>query len=223
MMGFAPKTNADGFEIPRARMVAHLRDHYKIADLRVLEAMNQVPRHAFVPEALKAQAYKDNALPISSGQTISQPFIVARMTELLELKGRERVLEIGSGSGYQTAVLATLARKVFAVERIPTLHAEAKQKLMQVGYRNISYRCDDGTNGWEVYAPFDAILVAAGGPEIPRPLIDQLEVGGRMVIPIGQDQKSQTLIRVTRDENGFQSQNFGPCAFVPLIGQHGWS
>jgi len=204
-------------------MVEHLRNHYKIADERVLEAMNRVPRHAFVPEALKAQAYKDNALPISSGQTISQPFIVARMTELLELKGRERVLEIGSGSGYQTAVLATLARKVFAVERIPSLHAEAKQKLMQLGYRNISYRCDDGTNGWEVYAPFDAILVAAGGPEIPQPLVDQLEVGGRMVIPIGQNQKSQTLVRVNRDEKGFRTENFGPCAFVPLIGDFGWS
>jgi protein-L-isoaspartate(D-aspartate) O-methyltransferase len=203
-------------------MVEHLRNHYRISDERVLEALNQVPRHAFVPEALKAQAYKDNALPISSGQTISQPFIVARMTELLELKGRERVLEVGSGSGYQTAVLATLARKVFAIERIAALHAEAKQKLMQLGFRNISYRCDDGTNGWEVYAPFDAILVAAGGPEIPQPLVDQLEVGGRMVIPIGENQKSQMLVRVTRTEKGFQTENFGPCAFVPLIGNHGW-
>src|SRR5687767_5020654 len=221
--GASRTIQSDGFEIPRARMVEHLRNHYKIADERVLEAMNRVPRHAFVPEALKAQAYKDNALPISSGQTISQPFIVARMTELLELKGRERVLEIGSGSGYQRAVLATLARKVFAVERIPSLHAEAKQKLMQLGYRNISYRCDDGTNGWEVYAPFDAILVAAGGPEIPQPLVDQLEVVGRMVIPIGQNQKSQTLVRVNRDEKGFRTENFGPCAFVPLIGDFGWS
>jgi protein-L-isoaspartate(D-aspartate) O-methyltransferase len=203
-------------------MVEHLRNHYKIADERVLQAMNTVPRHAFVPEALKAQAYKDNALPISGGQTISQPFIVARMTELLELKGRERVLEIGSGSGYQTAVLATVARKVFAVERLPVLAAEAKQKLIQLGFRNISYRCDDGTNGWEVYAPFDAILVAAGGPSIPEPLAMQLEVGGRMVIPIGNDQKSQVLVRVTRTEKGFETENFGPCAFVPLIGNHGW-
>ena len=203
-------------------MVEHLRNHYKIADERVLDAMNRVPRHAFVPDALKSQAYKDNALPISSGQTISQPFIVARMTELLELKGRERVLEIGSGSGYQTAVLATVARKVFAIERIPVLAAEAKAKLMQLGFRNISYRCDDGTNGWEVYAPFDAILVAAGGPVIPEPLVKQLEIGGRMVIPIGSDQKSQMLVRVTRTEKGFDTENFGPCAFVPLIGSHGW-
>jgi protein-L-isoaspartate(D-aspartate) O-methyltransferase len=212
----------DGFEIPRARMVEHLRNHYRIADERVLEAMNRVPRHAFVPEALKAQAYKDNALPISGGQTISQPYIVARMTELLELRGRERVLEIGSGSGYQSAVLATVARKVFAVERLPGLAAEAKARLMRLGFRNISYRCDDGTNGWEVYAPFDAILVAAGGPTIPEPLVRQLEIGGRMVIPIGPDQKTQILVRVTRTEKGYETENFGPCAFVPLIGNHGW-
>ena len=218
----SPAAISDGFEIPRARMVEHLRNHYKIADERVLDAMNRVPRHEFVPSALRAQAYKDNALPIAAGQTISQPFIVARMTELLELKGRERVLEIGSGSGYQTAVLATVARKAFAVERLSALAAEAKAKLLRLGFRNISYRCDDGTNGWEVYAPFDAILVAAGGPTIPEPLVKQLEVGGRMVIPIGADQKTQMLVRVTRTEKGFETENFGPCAFVPLIGDHGW-
>jgi len=221
--GTSRTIQSDGFEIPRARMVEHLRSHYKIADERVLQAMNVVPRHAFVPDALKAQAYKDNALPISGGQTISQPFIVARMTELLELKGRERVLEIGSGSGYQTAILATVARKVFAIERLSVLASEAKQKLIQLGFRNISYRCDDGTNGWEVYAPFDVMLVAAGGPSIPEPLVKQLEIGGRMVIPIGSDQKSQVLVRVTRTAKGFETENFGPCAFVPLIGSHGWS
>jgi protein-L-isoaspartate(D-aspartate) O-methyltransferase len=220
--GTSRTIQADGFEIPRARMVELLRKHYKIADERVLDAMNRVPRHAFVPPALKSQAYKDNALPIAAGQTISQPLIVARMTELLELKGKERVLEIGSGSGYQTAVLATVARKVFAIERIATLHTEAKRKLMELGFRNISYRCDDGTNGWEVYAPFDAILVAAGGPEIPEPLVKQLEIGGRMVIPIGANQKSQILVRVTRTKKGYDTENFGPCAFVPLIGNHGW-
>ncbi|QYO62058.1 protein-L-isoaspartate(D-aspartate) O-methyltransferase [Leptolyngbya sp. 7M] len=150
----------DHFAIPRARMVEHLRKHYGIADERVLNAMNRVARHLFVPEAIRSQAYKDNALPIAAKQTISQPYIVARMTELLELKGRERVLEIGSGSGYQTAVLALLARKVFAVERLSSLAAEAKQRLMGMGYRNISYRTADGTEGWQVYAPFDAILVA---------------------------------------------------------------
>jgi protein-L-isoaspartate(D-aspartate) O-methyltransferase len=159
-------------------MVERLRDHYKIADPRVLDVMNRVPRHMFVPAALASQAYKDNALPIAAGQTISQPFIVARMTELLELTGKERVLEIGGGSGYQTAILASLARKVYSIERIPVLAAESKQRLPALGYRNVSFRCDDGTNGWEVYAPFDAILVAAGGPTLPEPLINQLETGG---------------------------------------------
>jgi protein-L-isoaspartate(D-aspartate) O-methyltransferase len=204
-------------------MVEHLRRHYGIKDERVLDAMNRVPRHFFVPEAIQSQAYKDNALPIAAGQTISQPFIVARMSELLELKGRERVLEIGSGSGYQTAVLALVARKVFAVERIPELAADAKSLLLWMGYRNISFKTADGTEGWRSYAPFDAILVAAGGPEIPKPLIEQLEIGGKMVIPIGADQKSQMLVRATRTEMGFKTENCGPCAFVPLIGSHGWS
>lgn len=184
--------------------------------------MNRVPRHLFVPDALRAQAYKDNALPIAGGQTISQPFIVARMSELLELKGRERVLEIGSGSGYQTAVLALIARKVFAIERLGTLASEAKTRLLNLGYRNISYKTADGTEGWEVYAPFDAMLVAAGGPEIPEPLIQQLEIGGRMIIPVGQDKKTQMLVRVTRKAKGYETENCGPCSFVPLIGQHGW-
>jgi len=144
------------------------------------------------------------------------------MTELLELKGKERVLEIGFGSGYQTAVLGLLVRKVFAVERIGSIAAVAKERLMNLGYRNISYRVGDGTLGWEIYAPFDAILVAAGGPEIPEPLVDQLEVGGRMVLPIGKEQKSQALVRVTKREKGYTTENCGPCAFVPLIGEHGW-
>jgi protein-L-isoaspartate(D-aspartate) O-methyltransferase len=203
-------------------MVDLLANHYGIRDERVLEVMNTVPRHLFVPDALRAQAYKDNALPLSVGQTISQPYIVARMTELLELKGKERVLEIGSGSGYQTAVLAMLCRKVYAIERIGSIATEAKARLMSLGYRNISYRVGDGTLGWGVYAPFDAILVAAGGPEIPKPLVEQLEIGGRLVIPIGQEQKSQTLVRVTRTERGITTEECGPCAFVPLIGEHGW-
>lgn len=212
----------DGYEIPRARMAELLRTQYGILDDRVLRTMDTIPRHLFVPEALRAQAYKDNAVPLAAGQTVSQPFIVARMSELLELKGKERVLEIGSGSGYQTAVLAMLARKVFAIERIADIAAAAKARLMGLGYRNISYRTADGTTGWEVYAPFDAILVAAGGPEIPEPLVKQLEIGGRMVIPIGKDQKTQILVRVTRKEKGYTTENCGPCAFVPLIGAHGW-
>lgn len=223
MNGIAQKQNgSDGFEIPRGRMVEQLRNQYKISDERVLTAMNTVPRHLFVPSALQSQAYKDNALPLSVGQTVSQPYIVARMTELLELRGKERVLEIGFGSGYQTAVLALLARKVFAIERIASIAAAAKERLMNLGYRNISYRVGDGTLGWEIYAPFDAILVAAGGPEIPEPLVNQLEVGGRMVLPIGKEQKSQVLVRVTKKEKGYTTENCGPCAFVPLIGEHGW-
>ncbi len=212
----------DGYEIPRQKMVERLRDHYKIADERVLAAMNGVPRHLFVPEALRSQAYKDNALPIAAGQTISQPFIVARMTELLELKGKERVLEIGAGSGYQSAVLATLVRRVYAVERIETLAKTAIENLRSIGVNNVSIRNADGTTGWPVYGPFDAILVAAGGPDVPHPLMDQLEVGGRLVIPIGPDPKHQNLILVTRSENAFVREDRGPCAFVPLIGEHGW-
>jgi len=203
-------------------MVEWLRNHYKIADERVLGVMNTVPRHLLVPEALKAQAYKDNALPIASGQTISQPFIVAKMSELLELKGDEKVLEIGTGSGYQTAVLAMLARKIFSVERMEGLARNAEANLRRLGVRNFSIKCSDGTEGWEVYAPYDAILVTAGSPGVPEPLIQQLKVGGRLVIPIGRDQKTQMLFRLTKTEQGITKENFGPCAFVPLIGEHAW-
>lgn len=212
----------DEYELPRRRMIAKLRDEYKIRDERVLQAMNRVPRHIFVPEAIKPQAYKDNALPIAAGQTISQPFIVARMTELLEIASDAKILEIGAGSGYQTAILAHLARAVFAVERIPQLAQLAQERIRHLGFRNVSVNCADGTNGWLEYAPFDAILVAAGSPFIPEPLVRQLKIGGRLVIPIGQNQKSQHLIRVTRTENNFTTEDFGGCAFVPLIGEHGW-
>ena len=203
-------------------MVDKLRGHYHIADERVLEAMNRVPRHLFVPDALQAQAYKDNALPIAGGQTISQPYIVARMTELLESKGSERVLEIGAGSGYQTAVLSLLARRVYSIERLPLLAAQLKDRVVRFGIRNVSVRCDDGTAGWKVYSPYDAILVAAGGPEVPEPLMEQLAPGGRLVIPIGETQRSQVLVRVRRTAKGFEKENCGPCSFVPLIGEHGW-
>ncbi|MBS1796823.1 MAG: protein-L-isoaspartate(D-aspartate) O-methyltransferase [Acidobacteria bacterium] len=213
---------ADGYEILRENMVKRLRDHYGIRDLRVLEVMNRLPRHIFVPEAIKHQAYKDNALPIASNQTISQPYIVARMTELLELAPAARILEIGAGSGYQTAVLASIAGQIFAIERIPNLAADAQDRIQRLGFHNVKLRCADGTNGWDVYAPFDGILVAAGSPEIPQPLLRQLKPGGRLVIPIGPDHKTQNLIRVTRAPNGYQTEDFGPCSFVPLIGEHGW-
>lgn len=223
MNGSVLRTNiTDEYAIPRQRMIDRLRDHYRIADDRVLSVMNKLPRHLFVPDALRSQAYKDNALPISSGQTISQPFIVARMTEILELTRRDKVLEIGAGTGYQTAVLASLSRSVFAVERLPDLAAAARERLKRLGVYNVSVKTDDGTAGWAAYAPFDAILVAAGGPEMPEPLVDQLRVGGRLVIPIGADKGNQTLVRAIKTESGLKLEEFGPCAFVPLIGEHGW-
>ncbi len=213
----------DEMTMQRLRMTGRLREFYKIADEPVLEVMSQLPRHLFVPEAIKSQAYNDNALPISGGQTISQPFIVARMTELLELKGQEKVLEIGAGSGYQTAVLSSLARKVFAIERLQALADEAQQRLQMLGFRNVTIKAADGTAGWDAYMPFDAILVAAGGPSVPEPLVAQLKTGGKLVIPIGEDQRRQNLVRVTRTGDSYKTENFGPCAFVPLIGEHGWS
>lgn len=212
----------DEMSLQRARMVERLREHYKIHDERVLDAMSRLPRHLFVPEAIKSQAYNDNALPIAAGQTISQPFIVARMSELLELKGEEKVLEIGAGSGYQTAVLASLARKVFAIERLESLADDARRRLQSLGLRNVTLKSADGTEGWVAYMPYDAILVAAGGPEIPLPLVEQLKVGGKLVIPIGEARGSQMLTRITRNEAGAIREDFGPCAFVPLIGAHGW-
>ncbi|MBA2606493.1 MAG: protein-L-isoaspartate(D-aspartate) O-methyltransferase [Acidobacteria bacterium] len=212
----------DEYQIPRERMIERLREHYKIRDEKVLEVMKNVPRHLFVPEALKTQAYKDNALPIASNQTISQPFIVARMTELLELGLQSKVLEIGAGSGYQSVILSKLCRKVFAIERVPNLVAEAQEKLKKLNVQNVVLRCADGTNGWELNSPFDGILVAAGSPAVPPPLLNQLKIGGRLVIPIGEDQKTQKLIRVTRTGDKFQTEDFGACAFVPLIGEHGW-
>ena len=212
----------DEFEIPRDRMIRRLRDHYKIQDEKVLGVMGKIPRHLFVSEALKGQAYHDNALPIAASQTISQPFIVARMTELLEIAPTAKVLEIGAGSGYQTTILSFLARNIFAVERVPQLAAEAQERLKKLQIHNVSLRCSDGTIGWEVYAPYDAILVAAGSPTMPEPLLAQLKIGGKLVIPIGQNQQSQHLMRVIRTEKGFQTEDFGKCAFVPLIGEHGW-
>jgi protein-L-isoaspartate(D-aspartate) O-methyltransferase len=185
--------------------------------------MSAVPRHFFVPEALKTQAYKDNALPIAANQTISQPFIVARMTELLELTPQSKVLEIGAGSGYQSVILSKLCRKVYAIERVANLAAEAEERLRKLNVQNVVLRCADGTKGWEINSPFDGILVAAGSPAtVPPPLLNQLKIGGRLVIPIGENQKTQKLIRVTRTANNFQTEDFGACAFVPLIGEHGW-
>jgi protein-L-isoaspartate(D-aspartate) O-methyltransferase len=204
-------------------MLERLRKHYGIMDTCVLEAMRSVPRHAFVPEALQGRAYGDHALPIAANQTISQPFIVARMTELLELGEGSRVLEIGAGSGYQTAVLARLAAQVYAIERIADLAREAQSRIRQLGIYNATVKCFDGTLGWSAHAPYDAILVAAGGPDVPEPLHAQLKVGGHLVIPVGGTLESQRLVRVTRTEKGYEREDHGACAFVPLIGYYGWS
>jgi protein-L-isoaspartate(D-aspartate) O-methyltransferase len=204
-------------------MVARLSEHYGIRDPRVLEAIRNVPRHFFVPEALQSRAYGDHALPINANQTISQPFIVARMTELLELDENSRVLEIGAGSGYQTAVLSRIAAQVYAIERIGDLARQAQARIRELGIYNATVKCFDGTLGWAANAPYDGILVAAGGPTIPEPLISQLKIGGRLVVPVGESRDSQRLIRVIKTETGRRTEDHGGCAFVPLIGQHGWS
>jgi len=183
-------------------MVERLRDHYGIRDPGVLEAMRQIPRHFFVAEALRGRAYGDHALPIDFNQTISQPFIVARMTELLELDKKSRVLEIGAGSGYQTAVLAQLASQVYSIERIGELARQAQARIRELGIHNATVKAFDGTLGWNAYGPYDGILVAAGGPRIPDPLIAQLKTGGRLVIPIGETRESQKLVRVIKAESG---------------------
>jgi protein-L-isoaspartate(D-aspartate) O-methyltransferase len=211
------------YRIPRERMTERLREHYGIRDPNVLEAMRLVPRHFFVTEALRGRSYDDNALPIDFNQTISQPFIVARMTELLELDKKSRVLEIGAGSGYQTAVLAQLASQVYAIERIGELARQAQRRISELGIYNATVKAFDGTLGWNAYGPYDAILVAAGGPRIPHPLVAQLKTGGHLIIPIGETRESQKLVRVIKTESGHTAEEHGPCQFVPLIGQHGWS
>src|SRR5438128_12441900 len=203
-------------------MVERLREYYHIRYRRVLEAMSSVPRHFFVPEALQGQAYGDHALPIDFNQTISQPYIVARMTELLELDKKSRVLEIGAGSGYQTAVLAQIASQVFAIERIGELARQAHARIRELGIYNATVKAFDGTLGWNAHAPYDGILVAAGGPQVPAPIIAQLKTGGRLVIPIGETRESQKLVRALKTESGYKLEEYGPCQFVPLIGQHGW-
>jgi len=204
-------------------MVERLRDYYQIRDPKVLEAMRAIPRHAFVPDALQSRAYGDHALPISGSQTISQPYIVAKMTELLEIDSESRVLEIGAGSGYQTAILSKVAGQVYAIERIGGLAREAQIRIRQLGIYNATVKCFDGTLGWAANAPYDAILVAAGGPVIPEPLVVQLKVGGRLVVPVGETRDAQRLIRITKTETGRKQEDHGPCVFVPLIGQHGWA
>lgn len=195
-----------------------------IRDPRVLKAMETVPRHLFVNEALRDQAYNDNPLPIDGGQTISQPYIVALMTEAMELKGNEKVLEIGTGSGYQSAILAELAEQVFSIDRIALLASGARRMLESLNYFNVAIRVGDGTYGWREEAPFEAIIVTAGAPNIPKTLLEQLTIGGRLVIPAG-GRHSQVLIKLTRlseNLNDVKKENLGGCRFVDLIGEYGW-
>lgn len=211
---------ADTFGGYRTRLVESLRQR-GIRDLAVLHAFSETPRHLFVPDAVRHRAYEDVALPIGAGQTISQPFTQARYLEALRLGPRDRALEVGTGSGYQTALLACLAGQVFSVERVRALAERAQGALRDARVANVSLLVGDGTLGWSAYAPYDAILVAAGGPEIPRPLIEQLGPGGRMLIPLG-PMAAQTLTLVERTAAGLTQRPLGDARFVPLIGEHGF-
>lgn len=209
------------YQRAREEMVQKQIEARGISDPRVLAAMRKVPRHLFVSEALMDQAYGDFPLPIGDQQTISQPYIVAEMTAALKLRPEERVLEIGTGSGYQAAVLSELAYRVYTIERIYPLFQKTRRLFDTHRYHNIVMRYADGTTGWEEESPFDAIIVTAGAPEIPDTLVNQLASGGRMVIPVG-DRYSQELIKLVRDERGSQTTRLGGCRFVKLVGDHGW-
>ncbi len=209
------------YKASRARMVREQLIPRGISDQRVLDVMGKVPRHQFVEDALWNQAYGDFSLPIGVGQTISQPYVVARMTQALKLKGPESVLEIGTGCGYQTTILASLAERVFSVERIKALHVKARQTFDKLHVTNVLCTVDDGTLGWKQYAPYDAIIVTAGGPDIPQPLVDQLADSGVLVIPVGERDRQQIVVLQKRDGEVF-TQPLDDVRFVSLIGDHGW-
>ena len=209
------------YRLARERMVKNQLVPRGITDQGVLRVMGKIQRHLFVEEALVGEAYNDHPLPIGHKQTISQPYIVALMTQALELTGQEKTLEIGTGSGYQTAILAELSKTVYTVERIRPLLEKSRELLEKLGYTNIWFKAFDGTLGWKEHAPYDAIMVTAGAPRIPQPLLDQLTDGGRMVIPIG-NKYSQDLIKLTKRKDTYREENLGGCRFVDLIGVHGW-
>jgi protein-L-isoaspartate(D-aspartate) O-methyltransferase len=208
------------FRGPRRRLLDTLRQN-GISDLAVLHAFDVTPRHLFVPSGVRHRAYEDSALPIGNGQTISQPSVHARYLSELRLTGRERVLEIGTGSGYQTVLLSHLAAQVFSIERVATLLDRAREVIRAVSAPNVSLLFGDGTLGWRDYAPYDAILVSAAAPEIPRPLFEQLAEGGRMLIPLG-TREEQMLTVCTRRGDGAERRDIGPVRFVPLLGTYGW-
>ncbi|MFN2166264.1 MAG: protein-L-isoaspartate(D-aspartate) O-methyltransferase [Anaerolineae bacterium] len=209
------------FEEQRRWMVEHQLIDWGIHDPRVLEVMGRIPREHFVPASQRDMAYYDGALPIGQGQTISQPFVVAHMTELLELAGDEKVLEIGTGSGYQTAVLSRLAQDVFTMERLDELAQAAKTRLDALDVSNVHYGVGDGSLGWPEHAPYDGILVACAAPQVPPPLVDQLADGGRLVVPIG-PRGMQDLILVRKAGDDLTQEKRSPVAFVPMIGEHAW-
>ena len=210
----------DKYSYQRQRMV-QLLEKRGIRDHRVLEAMRTIPRHQFVPVHVRTQAYGDHALPIGASQTISQPYIVARMSELLAVKPDHSVLEVGTGSGYQTAVLARLARRVYSLERIADLAHQAIQRIRELGFDNVKIQTFDGTVGWSDVGPFDRIMVTAGSPQVPTPLLEQLRVGGRLLIPEG-DRAEQVLVLYRKLRQGVRRTVDEPVTFVPLIGRYGW-
>jgi protein-L-isoaspartate(D-aspartate) O-methyltransferase len=205
---------------PRRRLIETLQAN-GIRDLAVLRAFDEVPRHLFVPTGVRHRAYEDSALPIGSGQTISQPSIHALYLDVLKLTGKERVLEIGTGSGFQTALLARLAAQVFTIERVAALMDRAKDVLRAQQVNNVSFLVGDGTIGWREYGPYDAILVGAGSPTVPQPLVEQLAIGGRLLCPVG-DRTKQEVVLVTRDHSGVRTTVVTDARFVPLVGTHGW-
>jgi protein-L-isoaspartate(D-aspartate) O-methyltransferase len=215
------RDSSPDYEKEREQMVEDQLVRRGIKDKRVLDAMRRVPRHLFIPEELRSLAYFNGPLPIGHGQTISQPYIVALMTELLELTGQEKVLELGTGSGYQAAILSLLARQVYSVERLAALAQRAEAILAELGYDNVVIKVGDGTLGWPEYSPFEAIIVTAGAPDVPRPLTEQLADGGRLVAPVG-NRWSQVLVKVKRQGDLLIQQRLTAVAFVPLVGEYGW-
>ena len=204
----------------RRRLIEELRGK-GISDLSVLRALDLVPRHQFVPTGVRHRAYEDAPLPIGHGQTISQPWVHATYLQTLHLTGSEKVLEIGTGSGYQTALLAQLCAHVYSVERLRPLLETARDSITACGITNVSLLCGDGTYGWPEYAPFDAILVSAGSPDVPKPLLQQLAAGGRLLVPVG-GRDDQRLMEITRTGGEFTSRDLSDVRFVPLVGKHGW-
>ncbi len=219
-----PREPSGALDYTRARekMVQEQIIDRGVKDPRVIDAMRKIPRHLFVPDALLGRAYGDTALPIGDGQTITQPYMVASMSETLGLRGNERVLEVGTGSGYQAAVLACLAERVYSVERIRSLLERARKTLDRIHCHNVVTKLSDGSYGWKEEAPFDAILITAGAPSLPQPLVDQLKIGGLLVIPVG-ERNTQRLIRVRKNSRGWSEEDLMECNFVALVGEYGWA